>query len=272
MSMSRRDRYILIALVIAGVLGVYWFMGLSPKRQDAAQLDKDIAAAQLQVDQSKQEKVTFAQAQLAFPRMYASLGRLGKAVPPEDDVPSLLVQLNHAAAKANVDFRSIELKVEEGAAEAAAAPAAPTATATAGATGAAGTATAGATGATGATGAAESGGSATPAPPEFKKLPFEYKFEGGFYALQKLIHNVNELVAQRNQQLAIAGRLVTVEGFAMTRGKITILATSYVLPAGQGLFGGATPQAPANADPAAPQAASAGAATPTPPTAAVTGP
>ena len=58
----------------------------------------------------------------------------------------------------------------------------------------------------------------------------------------------------------------------MTRGKITILATSYVLPADQGLFGGATPQAPANADPAAPQAASAGSATPAPPTAAVTSP
>jgi hypothetical protein len=277
MSLSRRDRYIVIAIVIAGVLGVYWFMGLSPKRQDAAKLDKDIAAAQQQVDQSKQEKVTFAQAQLSFPRMYASLGRLGKAVPPEDDVASLLVQLNHAAAQANVDFRSIELKVEQAAEEATpAAPPAPAAAAgatAAGATGAAGAvATAGATGATGAAGATESGGSATAAPPEFEKLPFEYKFEGGFYALETLIHNLNELVAQRNQQLAIAGRLITVEGFAMTRGKITILATSYVLPAGQGLFGGASPQAPANADPAAPQAASAGSATPTPPTAAVTSP
>jgi hypothetical protein len=58
----------------------------------------------------------------------------------------------------------------------------------------------------------------------------------------------------------------------MTRGKITILATSYVLPAGQTLFGGASPTAPANANPAAPQAASAGSATPTPPTAAVTSP
>lgn len=271
MNMTRRDRYIVIAIAIVGALGAYWFMGLSPKRQDAAKLDKDIAAAQLQVDQSKQEKVTFAQAQLTFPRMYASLGRLGKAVPPEEDVPSLLVQLNHAAAKANVDFRSIELKVVQGA-EAAAPAATPPAAAPAGATGAAGAVPAGATGATGATGAIESGGSATVAPPEFQELPFEYKFEGGFYALEKLIHNLNELVAQRNQQLAIAGRLITVEGFALTRGKITILATSYVLPAGQGLFGGASPQAPANADPAAPQAASAGAATPTPPTAAVTSP
>lgn len=270
-NMSARDRYILIAVAIVGALGAYWFMALSPKRKDAAKLDKDIAAAQQQLDQAKQEKVTFAQAQLSFPRMYASLGRLGKAVPSDEDVASLLVQLNHAAASANVDFRSVELKVDESAAAPAPTPTPAPATATAGTTGAQGAAPAGATGETGATGTTVSG-SATVAPPEFTKVPFEYKFEGGFYSLETLIHNINDLVAHRNRQLAIAGRLITVEGFAMTRGKITILATSYVLPAGQALFGGASPTAPANADPAAPQAASAGSATPTPPTAAVTSP
>ena len=269
MTMTRRDRYILIVLVIVGALGALWFMALSPKRKEAAQLDKDIAAAQQQLDQSKQEKVTFAQAQLSFPRMYASLGRLGKAVPPDEDVPSLLVQLNHAAAQANVDFRSVELKLDESAP--AAAPAPPAAPA-AGTTGAAGAAPAGASGASGATGVTESGGSATVAPPEFQKVPFEYKFEGGFGNLGQLIHNINALVAQRNQELAVAGRLITIEGFAMKRGKVTVLATSYMLPAGQGLFGGATPSAPANADPAAPQAASAAPASPAPPTAAVTAP
>jgi hypothetical protein len=263
-NMSTRDRYILIALVIVGGLGAIWFMALSPKRKEAAQLDKDIAAAQLQLDQSKQEKVTFAQAQLSFPRMYASLGRLGKAVPPNEDVPSLLVQLNHAAAQANVDFRSVELKVDEAAAAPVAPPPPPAEGAAAGATGASG-----ATGATGADGASISG-SATVAPVEFQKVPFEYKFKGSFYNLEQLIHNINGLVDRRNQELAIAGRLITIEGFAMTRGKITVLATSYMLPADQGLFGGATPQAPAGTDPAAPQAASAGTAAPAPPTAAVT--
>ena len=265
--MSARDRYILIALVIVGGLGAIWFMALSPKRKEAAQLDKDIAAAQQQLDQSKQEKVTFAQAQLSFPQMYASLGRLGKAVPPDEDVPSLLVQLNHAAAEANVDFRSVELKVDEAAQAPAPTPPPPAeggATPPAGATGASG-----ATGATGADGTSISG-SATIAPVEFQKLPFEYKFEGGFYNLEQLIHNVDGLVAQSNQELAISGRLITIEGFAMTSGKITVLATSYMLPADQGLFGGATPQAPAGTDPAAPQAASAGSATSAPPTAAVT--
>ena len=107
---------------------------------------------------------------------------------------------------------------------------------------------------------------------DFQKAPFEYKFEGGFYDIEKLIHNINELVDRRNQELAIAGRLITIEGFSLKRGKVTMLASTYMLPADQGLFAGATPQGPANADPAAPQAASAGGTTPAPPTAAVTSP
>src|SRR5204863_6955214 len=85
--------------------------------------------------------------------LYASLGRLGKAVPTQEDVPSLLVQLNHAAAKANVDFRSVELKLDA-ADQLASATSASTASAapSTGATGAAGAT--GATGASGASGAA----------------------------------------------------------------------------------------------------------------------
>jgi type IV pilus assembly PilO-like protein len=277
-NMSRRDMYIVAAVALVGVVAAFWFLALSPKRQEAAKLDKDVAAAKAELDQAKQEKVTFAQAQVQFPRMYASLGRLGKAVPPDEDVPSLLVQLNHAASQANVDFRSVELKMElaekAGAAAAAASAAAPApaegATGASGATGATATAAA-SSGTTGAAGSTSTPGP-TAAPAEFKIIPFEYKFEGSFNNLEKLLKSIDDFVDRRNQELAIAGRLITVQGFAMKRGKVTLVATTYMLPADQGLFAGATPQGPATTDPAAPQAASAGSATPAPPTAAVTSP
>ena len=280
-NMSRRDMYIVAAVALVGVVAAFWFLALSPKRQEAAKLDKDVAAAKAELDQAKQEKITFAQAQVQFPRMYASLGRLGKAVPPDEDVPSLLVQLNHAASQANVDFRSVELKMElaekAGVAAAAASAAAPApAEGGAGATGASGAtgATATAAASSGTTGAA--GSTSTPgptaAPADFKIIPFEYKFEGSFNNLEKLLKSIDDFVDRRNQELAIAGRLITVQGFAMKRGKVTVVATTYMLPADQGLFAGATPQGPATTDPAAPQAASAGSATPAPPTAAVTSP
>ena len=103
-------------------------------------------------------------------------------------------------------------------------------------------------------------------------LPFEYKFKGDFFDLEDIIHNMTRLVERRNQELAITGRLITIQGFAMKRGRITVLATTYMLPADQGLFAGATPQGPAGSATAAPQAAAAGTTTPTPPTAAVTSP
>jgi len=312
--MSRRDTYIVTVIAALAAVAAFWFLALAPKRETLSALDQDVASAQQALDQAKQEKVKFAQDQVAFPRLYASLGRLGKAVPAEEDVPSLLVQLNHAAAKANVNFHSVELKLDlaekieqaaaESSANASAGAAAPGAPATGeggqatppaggeaapaggdaapagGATGTAGAA-GGATGAAGSTATASAGAPAagttsdpgTPSPAEaaFKALPFEYKFRGDFFDLEDLIHNVTRLVERRNQELAITGRLITIQGFSMKRGRITVLATTYMLPADQGLLAGATAQGPAT-DPAAPQAAAAGSATPAPPTAAVTSP
>ena len=111
--MTRRDTYIVTVIAVLGALAAFWFLALAPKREKLAAVDKDVAEARQALDQAKQEKVKFAQAQIAFPRLYASLGRLGKAVPADEDVPSLLVQLNHAAAQANVNFHSVELKVDQ---------------------------------------------------------------------------------------------------------------------------------------------------------------
>ena len=108
--------------------------------------------------------------------------------------------------------------------------------------------------------------------PSSRRSPSSTSSRAASTSLEKLIHNINELVERRNQELAISGRLITIEGFAMKRGKVTVLATSYMLPADQGLFGGRDPAGPGRVDPAAPQAASAGSAPPAPPTAAVTSP
>jgi hypothetical protein len=296
--MTRRDTYIVTVVAVLGVLGAFWFLALSPKREKLAAVDKDVAEAQQTLDQAKQDKVKFARDQIAFPQLYASLGRLGKAVPPDQDVPSLLVQLNHAAADANVNFHSVELKlalaekVQQGASASASASAAPPAAGSAGSTppaggeGAQATPPAGGTAAPAGGTATASAGTATPAPAagatptdpaaaasgQFQVLPFEYRFKGDFFELEDLVHNITRLVERRNQELAITGRLITIQGFSLKRGTITVLATTYMLPADQGLFAGASPQGPAGTDPAAPQPAAAGATTSAPPTAAVTSP
>jgi type IV pilus assembly PilO-like protein len=276
MNMTKRDRYILLGVAALAVVAAYWFLALAPKREKVNSLDKELATAKQTLAQSEQEKAQFAQAQVQFPSLYASLGRLGKAVPADEETPSLLVQLNDAADRAGVDFRSIELKLDLAEKLAVAAssvdqPAAPPGAPATGTTGASGaTATAGATAGTATTtGAAAPTGAGTGA---LQPLPFQYKFKGNFYSLENLIHNVTRLVDSRNRQLAISGRLVVVQGFALSRSKVTIVATSYMLPADQGLFAGATAAGPAGVSPAAPQPATAGGATPTPPTAVVVSP
>ena len=200
--MTRRDTYIVTAIAVLGAVGAFWFLALSPKREKLSAVGKDVAAARQELDQAKQEKIKFAQDQIAFPRLYASLGRLGKAVPADDDVPSLLVQLNHAAAQANVNFHSVELKIDQDAAEAAAAargspsrrarPRAKRRHPRGGERRPDGTSgrrpldrgarLAAAPGADPAVTAAATGG--------LKTLKFEYKFKGDFFKLEDLIHNI----------------------------------------------------------------------------------
>src|SRR5205085_11486214 len=104
-------------------------------------------------------------------------------------------------------------------------------------------------------------------------MPFEYKFEGSFFALKRMLAALADMVQENNRGVAISGRLISIDGFGLSKGQVTILATSYLLPPGQSLLGGASSAAPAGADPNAPQAASApSTSTAAPPTAAVTSP
>ena len=48
-------------------------------------------------------------AQSEFAGQYAQLAKLGEAVPPDDDVPSLIYQIQNAAQDAGVTFQGLQL-------------------------------------------------------------------------------------------------------------------------------------------------------------------
>ena len=101
-------------LLIPGVLAVaaavaFWFLVLSPKREEIAQLDTDIAAQRDRRAQAEQQAVLYAKAKDNYRKNYTTVVRLGKAVPADDDVRSLLVQIDDAASDAKVDFRSVSV-------------------------------------------------------------------------------------------------------------------------------------------------------------------
>jgi type II secretory pathway component PulM len=235
--MTARDRMVAIVLAALGVLAAVWLLAVSPERQQAAKLATEVGAAQAQLASAESQVSSAAAARARYETAYASIVRLGKAVPASQEVPSLIYQLAQATNQKNVEFASITATVPGavGASPAASSPAAASASATSA------SATAGA---------------------GFTQMPFTFVFNGGFDSLYRLFQQLNGFALHTSSGgLRVSGRLLTIQsvklapasesGSSKSNGSEqlsgTIAATAYVLPAGQTLTGGASPTAPAGA-------------------------
>jgi hypothetical protein len=228
-------------LLIPGVLAVvaavaFWFLVISPKREEIAQLDTDIAAQETAAQQAEQQAVLYAKAKNNYRKNYTTVVRLGKAVPADDDVRSLLVQIDDAASDAKVDFRSMSVSSQ------AAAPTDP----------AAATATTPDT-------LAPAPGSVAVGSAGFSAMPFNFGFTGSFFRLSDFFDHLNKFVTVQNEDVDVTGRLMLVGSIAVTpdqsvqtpNGKLSaqIGAVTYIVPPAQGVTAGASPEAPAGAAP-----------------------
>lgn len=227
--MTGRDRIVLIAVLVLVALGGAWMLVVSPKRQQASKLSTQVAEAQTQLATAEGQLATARAAQSQYAAAYASILSLGKAVPPSQEVPSLIYQLTRATNQKKVNFTSI-------------------ASASSGGSGS------GSSAASAASSAASAG---------FSQMPFTFIFEGGFFDLEHLFQQLNGFTVRgASGGLQVSGRLLTVQsvklapvgsgsqgGATHTAPKLsgTVTATAYVLPAGAGLTGGATPASPAGA-------------------------
>jgi hypothetical protein len=222
--------------VVAAVLAAaaFFFMVLSPKREEIATLDGKIAAAKDELAINQQLVADYQQAKAGYRTAYASVVRLGKAVPVDDDVRSLVVQIDSAAKRSKVNFQSINVEGEGGVAAATPGPA-PAAGAAAAAPA---TLPAGAT--VGAAG--------------FPVMPFTFTFDGSFFRLSDFFKRLESFVSVRNQNVSVTGRLLTLDSLTLqptTYPNITaqVGASSFLVSPMQGLTGGATAQGPAGTTP-----------------------
>ncbi len=131
MSLSGRDKKLLIAIVPILVLGAFWFLLLSPKREEATQAEQDAIAQEERRDQAEAQVAQANAAQTDFAADYGEIVRLGKAIPAEVDMPSLLVQLEAAAEGTGIRFTKIATGDRTDVTAAAPAPASPPADGTA---------------------------------------------------------------------------------------------------------------------------------------------
>jgi hypothetical protein len=113
---TQRDRIVILVVVGIAALGAFWMLGLKPKRQEAAKLGKDLSTAQQRLNQAQSDLQAGQTAKASYSANYSTVARLGKAVPSDDDVPSLVYQLDSTANATGVDFRSVKLQSGAGSA------------------------------------------------------------------------------------------------------------------------------------------------------------
>ncbi len=247
--MTSSNRLIISILGITAIAIAFWMLALAPKREEADELSAQVSQLQTSFAEAQAKVTEAVAAKREFPADYRQLVVLGKAVPEGEETASLLVELNHVADDSGVKFESIALSSEgEAAPEPAPAPAAPAAEATA-PSGVPAAATIPPT---------EAAASLMPlgasiGPAGLAVMPYSLSFSGNFFDVADFIKGIDSLVGSGETEVAVDGRLVTLDGFALNaaanggfpRLNANFSVTTYVTPPSQGLTAGATPTAPA---------------------------
>lgn len=237
---------VVAALGVVVLGGAFWLLALAPLRQQSSDLGDEIAQLQSSLAESQSQAEKDVKARKRFPGNYQQLVVLGKAVPNSDDTSSLLIQLNQIANRSHVKFDSIKLAAssEESNEAAPATPAAtPSSTPVPPTEAAAALLPLGAT-----VGAAGLG-----------VMPYDLTFSGAFFHVADFIKGIDSLVKAKASHIAVDGRLMTLNGFALSPDpelgfpqlQVTFSVTTYLTPPSQGVTAGASPAGPGSEVPAA---------------------
>jgi Tfp pilus assembly protein PilO len=225
-------------LLVVGVAFAFWTLALSPKRDEAAKLGAQVKQLESSLAQHQSEVEVAEEARKDFPVAYQRLVVLGKAVPGDDETPSLLVQLNRISEKAHVRFETLQLEPGSGSeseSEAASVPPSANGEPVSPTEAAASLLPLG----------------ATIGPAGLAVMPYKLTFKGDFFKMADFIEGLDALVKTTNEKVAVDGRLITVNGFSLNEAeagfpglKATFAITTYLTPPSQGLTAGASPEGP----------------------------
>jgi Pilus assembly protein, PilO len=106
-NLTDRDKKIALFLVPVIVAAAYWFLLLAPKREEASTAATELTTQQDRLEAARTAAAAAENAEQGFETSYATVVRLGKAIPSSVDMPSLLVQLEAAAAGTGIQFDTI---------------------------------------------------------------------------------------------------------------------------------------------------------------------
>lgn len=120
MTLTDRDRKIALAIAPVLLIVAYLFLLLAPKREEAATAADELSKQEQRRDAAQSAAGRASLAKTDFQDDYAETVRLGKAIPAQVDMPSLLVQLDSAAEGTGIRFTRVATGAREGAAATAA--------------------------------------------------------------------------------------------------------------------------------------------------------
>jgi Tfp pilus assembly protein PilO len=227
--MSRTNQILLSVVALGAAIAAFYFLALAPKREQVTTLDAEIATQQAEVEAAKLTLAGYEEAKSTYKRNYATLARLGKAVPADDDVRSLMVQLESTADRSGVVFDRIEL-------------------------------TSGLGGDTGGEAATPAEGELSAAPGTvpvaggvLSAMPFNFSFSGSYYDLTAFFARLEHFVSANNKKLDSTGRLLRLESITIAPSPLgfpdmsaQINAATYLVPPVQGVNPGGTPSSAQN--------------------------
>jgi hypothetical protein len=254
--MTARDRTLVLLLAGVAILGGFWFAVLKPKHVEQRTLTTQLTAERARLQTAATTVATGLRAKDDYPRDAAAVAELGKAVPADDDLASLMYQLQSVARGARVDFQSMARSTAGTSGSSAPAatgssstpPASNGSSSTSTGSSSGSSSTAGSSGSSSSAGATAGSGTAavTPALPPgatvgaagLATLPFTFTFKGSFVQLQRLLSGVQGFVGTRGGSVSVRGRLLSVDGVSLVAGtngmsdlEAKVVATAYLSPA-----------------------------------------
>jgi type II secretory pathway pseudopilin PulG len=230
---------LLVIIAVVGLVGGAWMVLIKPERTKASSLGAQIQTLQSQLTTAQGQVSSGLAARAQFAADYAELARLGEALPTDDEVPSLIYQLQSAATSAKVDFRTLQMATGS----------TPAPTSTTPSTTTSGTST------------TSTPVSSTPPPPGASTgaagLPteqFTFEFTGSFFHLSGFFKRLEAFVVANNKHISVSGRLLTINAVSLAAGpkgfpqiSANVSATTYMAPSSQTVLNSATPAGPGGA-------------------------
>jgi type IV pilus assembly protein PilO len=168
---------LLAAVLVLAILAAGWFLLVSPKRDEAAQLRTNTASQEEKNDRLLQQLEVLKAQQAELPKQRAKLAVFRTQIPDNPALPTLIRDLSAAGRKVGVSIEAMEPALPTPVVVAQPAPVAP------------------ATGSTGSSASGSTGATAAPAPPapSLYQVPLTLEIRGTYFELEQFVNKLEGL-------------------------------------------------------------------------------